>query len=249
MQKQGCKKWLGLALVGLLVLGKVPLAGATTTTRSDHFEVSEMQFGSGSTVESCSGSGQYCARVSIGQATSGGESTSASHRASFGPVTPDEPMLEMIVDPGPSDLGELTTERTATKITTVRVRNYLSSGYTLQLVGDPPKYNNHTFAAPSSPTASAKGTEQFAINLVANSDPEIGEDPEQLPSSQTSFGQVEPSYSTPNQFMYQSGDTIARSYRESGRTDYTISMIVNISNNTPAGDFSGEFSAVVIPVF
>ena len=232
-------------LAALIVVGGAGTAFAQSSS-STNYQVSETQFGSSSTDETCSGS--YCARTSIGDLTAG-DSKSASYTTSFGPIQGAEPLLEVIVDPGESDLGVLTTEETATKSMIVRIRNYLSSGYVLQITGEPPKYANHTLNTPSSPTASSAGTEQFAINAVLNTSPSVGANLVQEPSSNFSFGTVEDDYSTPNLFMYTSGDVVARSTSSSGRTDYTISMIVNISNATPAGKYSGDYSAVVIPVY
>ena len=235
----------------MLLAGAVVVGGATSvmaqTSSSANYQATETQFSSGATLESCSV--QYCAKATIGDMAAGGKSAAGSTSAQFGTETPEEPLLEVIVDPGQSDLGELTTDKTSSKTMTVRIRNYLSGGYTLQIVGGAPKYGNHTLATPSSPTASKPGTEQFAINAAANTAPNIGAAPLQVPSNQTSFGKVEDNYKTPNLFKYLSGEVVGRSLTESGRTDYTISMIVNVSNSTPAGHYSGDFSAVVIPVY
>lgn len=210
----------------------------------------ETDFNAGSTLESCSG--QYCARASIGDlATGSGASTGGGKStASFGAIpTNSDPLLEVIVESGQSNLGVLTTDKTASKTMTVRIRNYLSDGYTLQIVGTPPKYGNHTLSTPATPVAATPGTEQFGINAVLNTSPSIGANPLQVPSGQTDFGVVEPAYRTPNLFKYASEDVVARSNSESGRTDYTISMIVNIANSTPAGHYAGDFSAIVTPVY
>lgn len=240
----GCAKPVMLAV---LLAGVGAGSAFATTSSSANYQMTQAQFGAGSTVESCSN--QYCARASIGDMVAG-DSSSANTTASFGSIPTDsEPLLEVIVDPGESNLGVLTTEKTATKTTTVRVRNYLSSGYIVQIMGDPPKYGDHTLHTPDTPTASDPGTEQFAINAAANTTPAVGANPLQVPSDQTSFGVVNDDYKTPNLFKYASGDVVAHSASESGRTDYTISMIVNVSNSTPAGHYTGDFSAVVIPVY
>lgn len=213
---------------------------------SNSYQVTETEFGAGSSAQTCSS--QYCSQTSIGDLSTG-SSTTATYTAKFGAITNSEPLLEVIVEPGVSDLGILTAEHTATKTTVVRVRNYLSGGYTLQIVGDAPKVGGHTLTTPTTPAASAPGTEQFAINAVANTTPSVGAGPVQVPSDQTSFGVVADDYHTPNLFKYTSGSVVARSTSESGRTDYTISMIVNISNKTPAGHYSGDYSAIVIPVY
>lgn len=206
----------------------------------------QTQFGASSASQTCST--QYCAQTSIGSLAAG-SSSSSGHTASFGPVTGSDPLLEVIVGAGDEDLGTLAAETTATATMTVHVRSYLSDGYTLQIVGDPPKYGSHTLATPSSPANSTPGTEQFGINLVANTTPHVGAGPVQVPDGQTSFGAVNDDYKITNKFMYHSGDTVAHSDSSSGETDYTVSMIVNISNTTPAGHYSGDFAAVVVPVY
>lgn len=217
------------------------------TSSSAHYQVSDTEFSATSNKQGCSG--QYCARVSLGDMTQDGDSKGATSTAKFGSETQSAPLLEVIVDPGVSNLGVLSAESTAYKTMTVRVRNYLSDGYTLQIVGAPPKYGNHTLSALATPSSPTPGTEQFGINAVANTTPNVGADPLQVPSSQFSFGKVNDDYKQQNKYKYINGDVVARSDSESGRTDYTISMIVNISNSTPAGHYTGDFSAVVIPAY
>lgn len=246
MRKRGLGKYIKLALLAVVIIGFEMNTAAAETAKSDHYQTTDTEFGSISNTQNCST--QYCAQASIGDMTAG-DSASTVSSAKFGSVTSADPLLEVIVDPGQSDLGTLTTERTATKTMTVKIRSYLSDGYMLQIVGDSPKYGGHKLATPTTPTASAPGTEQFAINAAANTTPNIGAGPVQVPSDQFSFGAVNDDYKLPNLFKYISGDVVAHSSVESGQTDYTISMIINISNATPAGHFSGDFSAVVIPVY
>ena len=232
----------------LAVCVPVVFAGTTfaVTSSSNNYQVTETQFSSGTSVKSCSGS--YCAKVSIGD-TAVGSAGSASNTAKFGSITNSDPLLEVIVEAGASNLGVLTSETTATKITTVKIRNYLSGGYVLQIIGEPPKFDGHSLRTSNTPEQSVPGTEQFGINAAANTNPAVGADAVQVPDPQTSFGIVQDNYKTPNLFMFSSGDVVAKSTTASGQTDYTISMIVNISSGTPAGHYSGDFSAVVIPVY
>lgn len=233
----------------LLAVSFVMLGTGTAlaqSSQSPSFQLEEPQFGAGSALETCSG--QYCAQASIGDMGSGiGDSSSASFTAAD--ALEEEPLLEVIVEPGASHLGVLSTDATSHKMVVLKIRTYLSDGYIVQITGAPPKYEDHSLVVPSSPTASAPGTEQFALNLVANSSPQVGADPVQTPSGDISFGYVTDSYKTSNLFMYRSGDIVARSDSESGQTDYTISMIVNVAGSTPAGHFSGDYAAVVTPRF
>lgn len=240
-------RWIGLVAAGLLVAGlfRVSLVSAEEVS-SGSYSASEVQFGIGQEPSSCSGS--YCATASIGDPTVA-DSLGASS-ASFGIIAADsEPLLEMIVDAGSSNLGTLSTSQTATKTMVVRIRSYMSDGYTLQINGSPPAYDGYTMSTPTTPTASTTGMEQFGINVVANTIPSVGANPVQVPSDIFSFGQVMPDYVTPNLFKYIDGDVVASSEVESGQTDYTISMIVNISNATPAGHFAGDYLAIVVPRF
>lgn len=235
-----------LFLAALFLFACTGTAFAETPSESDSYQLTESQFNGGSAYESCSD--QYCARVSIGNATDGGAIPSSS--AAFGTISEEsEPLLEVIVDPGVSTLGVLNAETTGTKTMTVRIRNYLSGGYTLQVIGDPPQYDGHKLKTFNEPTLSIPGTEQFGINVAKNLTPAVGADPVQVPSSETSFGAATAKYNVPDLFKFTSGDVVARSNTESGRTDYTISMIVNISNATPAGNYVSDFSAVVVPVY
>jgi hypothetical protein len=243
MQKQRLWRKVKVMLVATFVvaIGGTGTAMAVTST-SNNYQITETQFSAGS-LQSCSA--QYCAQASIGDTTS---STKASTGA-FG-ITPDNvPVLQMIVEAGASNLGVLSTETTATKITTVKIKSYLSDGYVLQIIGEPPKFNGHNLATPTTPTNSQQGVEQFGINLAINTTPNVGLAPVQVPSGAVNFGVAYDDYDTPNQFMYVSGDNVAHSLTESGETDYTISMIVNISSSTPAGRYSGDFAAVMIPLY
>jgi hypothetical protein len=246
MQKRRFRRYVQLILLAVVVVSGGTGTMVAAISSSSNYQVTETEFGAGSSAQTCSS--QYCSQTSIGDISTG-SSTTATYAAKFGSITGSDPLLEMIVEPGESDLGVLTAEHTATKTTIIRIRNYLSGGYTLQIVGDAPKVGTHTLKTPTTPTASSPGTEQFAINAVANTTPSVGAGPVQVPSDQTSFGVVADDYLTPNLFKYVSGNVVAQSNRESGRTDYTISMIVNISNATPAGYYSGDYAAIVIPVY
>lgn len=247
---QKTKLWRGfnfiLAAVLFAIVGGTGVAYAQSSS-SSNYQMTESQFSSGSNLQSCSQ--QYCARATIG----GGDSSAPVSSAAFTEAAQDStPVLEVIIDPGASNLGTLSTESTATKTTTVRIRSFLSGGYLLQIVGTPPVYNGHNLATPSTPTQSKPGTEQFAINVAANTTPTVGAYPSQVPAKEgdtTVFGIANADYATANLYKFSSGDVVAHSLTESGRTDYTISMIVNISNVTPAGHYSGDFAAVVMPAY
>lgn len=237
---------MALLLAAFLLVAEVNPALAVTT-RSSNFEASEAEFGAGSALETCSG--LYCARATIGDLSPTGSSSKST--AAFSPIEAgsEDALLEVIIDPGESNLGVLDIDKTASKSSVVRVRNYLSQGYTVQLIGKPPVYDGHTLNTPTTPTESTTGTEQFGVNVVKNTTPAIGENPVYVPSSEVSFGEAAPGYDQPNLFKYKDGDVIAFSEKESGRTDFTVSMIINVSGATPAGHYATDFSVLVVPVY
>lgn len=235
---------IGLALVAaLFVIGSWASGSVFAQSSSDNYQMVESQFGNSSSNESCSDN--YCASVSIGNDSK----TSAVSTAEFGEVNYSEPLLEMIVIPGESNLGELTTETTGSKTMQVKIRNYLTGGYRLQIIGDAPKYGDRPLNTLTTPTNSRPGTEQFGINAVDNVIPNVGANPVLQPDGGDGTDLVLSDYKTPNRYKYVSGQTIAETTTNTGGADFTITMIVNISNQTPAGKYTGDFAAVVMPYF
>lgn len=226
--------------------GTVSAAAPESSSSSPNYMITEVQFGAGSSINDCSEN--YCANTSLGD-TAAGLMESSNFRAQAGGATTSEPLLEVAASGGFANLGTLDPTRTSTLSMTVSVRNYLTGGYVVQITGEPPGYESHRLASLEEPTFSNPGVEQFGINLVANKSPEVGANPVQVPSSDISFGQVADNYAMPDKFMYKDGDIVAYSKTDSGRTDYTISMILNISNATPKGWYISVFSAVVAPSY
>jgi hypothetical protein len=244
MRKQ--RLWTGVKVMLAVLLVVASGAGTANaiTSSSNNYQMTETQFGN--TQKSCSG--QYCAEASIGEATDGKVTTNGT--AQFEDITNNEPFLDMIVEAGESNLGVLSTEHTATKTTNIKIRSYLiSGGYSLQIIGESPKYGDHHLNTSGTPMASTPGTEMFGINVVANTSPSVGANPVQVPAEQQVFGVANDNYKIPNKFMYESEDVIAHGQTDSGRTDYTVSMVVNISSSTPAGKYTGDFTAMLIPAY
>jgi hypothetical protein len=241
---------LGAVRAFLLLIALVALAGAARvsadTATSDNYMVNEVQFGSGSSLHDCSDS--YCAKTSTGDLTVGSTS-SDNYKATSSFNTSDVPLLEVIVSGGDQDLGVLDPGTTASLTQEIRVRNYLSSGYVMQISGAAPSVPGHTLTSLSTPSTSHPGAEQFGINLADNTSPDIGADPVQIPSGDFSYGSVATSYASPDLFMYSDGDVIGQSLTDTGETDYTLSMILNISNTTAAGKYHGNYSIVVTATF
>jgi len=223
-------------LASLMVLLLLPATGWAAQSASSSYQVNEVFFGAGGDLHDCSAN--YCAKTSAGE-TAIGNPTSPNYQARAGFNTDRTPYLQFIVNGTTTDIGVLNPGSTAKTTGSFSVKNYLSSGYSVITVSNPPKNGNHTLNALSTPTASSAGTEQFGINLVANTSPAaFGANPTQNPDSSFSFGAAASGYDTPNLYKYVPGDIIASSTKSSGETDYTISYIYNISATTPGGTYS-----------
>jgi hypothetical protein len=171
-----------------------------------------------------------------------GDSASTSFQASAGATTTSDPTLSFAVTSSSSNFGTFSPTAATTTTSTFTVLNYTSYGYVVQIFGTSPTYGAHTITALASPTASIAGTEQFGMNLVANTSPTtFGSDPVH---GLFAVGSAYTGYSTTNQYKYVSGDIIASAPKSSGQTSYTISYIINTSSVTPSGPYISNQSIV-----
>lgn len=220
------------AVLGLLLVPAVALAAQSS---SSNYQVNEVFFGSGGELNSCSSS--YCSKQSVGETTVG-NSSSTNYQAQAGFNTDRTPYIQFVVSNTNINLGTLTANTAKTANSTFSVKSYLSHGYAVINASDPPANDTYTMNALTVPTGSVVGSEQFGINLVANTAPAtFGADPVQVPDTSFSFGQVAADYSTPNSYKYLKGDTVAYSTASSSTTNYTASYLFNISNVTPGGQY------------
>ena len=221
----------------LLAFGASPMVAAQQSS-STNYQVGEVFFGTGGELNACSTA--YCSKQAAGEMGVGNIS-SPNFSSQSGFNTDRTPYLAFSVTGGSTDLGVLSTGSASTTTNSFSVKTYLAGGYVVQTVSDPPKSGNgagHTLANLTSPTTSAPGTEQFGINLVANTSPTtFGAVPVQIPNNTFSFGTAASGYNTTNQYKYVKGDTVASSTKSSGQTNFTISYLYNISNLTPAGTY------------
>lgn len=232
---------LRVLVATLLCLAVFVPAVRAQSSQSPNYQIDESFIGPGGTLES--GSTNYLTAPggqSIGNTGGAGDSGSANFQAQSGATTTNDPSLACITNTSSVNFGALSSSVVATATATFSVLNYTSFGYVVQTVGTPPSSGSHTLANMASNAASTPGTEQFGINLVDNTSPNIGADPAQIPSSSFSYGEAANNYDTPDSFRYVQGETIALAPKTSGQTDYTISYIVNIATTTPGGSYTGS---------
>lgn len=224
-----------LFLVLLVAFGWTGVALAAQSS-SPNYSVNEVFLGSGGSLHDCSAN--YCAKTSAGE-IGVGNTSSTNYQAQSGFNTDRQPFLEFIVSNTNVDVGILTSATTKRANATFSVKSYLSSGYVVKQTSVGPTNGGYTLAGMPTTAASVAGTEQFGINLRANtSPPGFGADPVQRPSLSFSHGQVAAGYNVPDQYKYVQNDTIAFSDQSSGQTDYTISYIFNVSNLTAGGTYT-----------
>jgi hypothetical protein len=253
--KQIMKQWIIIsALVGCVTLSSLitGIAQAEPTYVSPNYGVDEVFMGAGGLNDATSAN--YSARASLGDISIGNVNSASLYQAYGGYTTTTDPFIEFTVTGGTIDLGYLTDTATSYTTGTFTVRTYLAEGYSVITASDPPKVSGtpgtHMLATNGTPTAPTIGTEQFGINLAANTSPaSVGADPVQIPDATYSFGQVESDYSTPNLYKYTKGDRIAYSNKSSGTTQFTITYIYNIDDLTLAGEYVFNHILVATSVY
>ena len=241
------KQTIKLLVIAVLIFALLPTHAFAAQSSSSNYRVNEVFFGSGGELNACSGS--FCAKQSAGELTVG-QTSSDNFSARAGFNTNREPYIEFIVDPVNIDLGTISPTSTKTANANFTVKTYLADGYVVTNASDPPRNNTYVMPELPIPTGSQVGTEQFGINLTANTDPvTFGANPTQSPDSTFGFGQVTLDYSNPNTYKYVKNDIIAQSLKSSSYTDYTISYIFNISNITPGGTYTLRHDLVATATF
>jgi hypothetical protein len=237
-----------MVLLGIGVLTLLPRVFAfAQTSSSTNYKTNEYFFGNGGEVDLNSSS--YKARGSSG-GLGVGDTSSTNYSGQAGFVTAQEEYLEMVVNAATIDLGTLTTSSASYGTATFYVRAYTSSGYFVKTISGTPTNGSASLAPMTSTAASSPGTEQFGINLVANTSPaSFGADPAPQPSGSYAYGAAASGYGTTNQFKYNQGDTIATSPKGIGQTNFTISYIANISAISAGGQYTVDQILVVVATF
>lgn len=239
--------------VGAAIACLVAVPVFAQESSSNSYRVNEYQFGSGGELDSTSAS--FRAQSNVGS-LGVGRSSSANYDAESGFVTPNEPFLELFINTTDVQLGTLSTATTATGNSIFWVRTYLSSSYTIQTMSPSLTSEGGAVIDPKAVTGVPNvGTEEFGINLVANTSPTtFGDDPLNVPDGNFADGEIATDYATANEFKYGQGDIIARAAasignQAVGRTDYTISYIANIGSITEAGDYKMVHNIVVVATY
>jgi hypothetical protein len=133
-----------------------------------------------------------------------------------------------------TDMGQLDSKSTLVAQSQMAVGTNASGGFAITANGTPMSAGTSVIDSPSEPTKSTPGTNQFGINLVANDAPAVGSNPEGTWANAV----PSPDYSVPNQYKYVPGDIVAYSPNVSLMKKFTVSYIVNSSEDLRAGVYS-----------
>lgn len=252
------KRYLLLLIVALL--GFSSHAAAQLTSPS--YRVDETFFGTGGDVGASSTN--YGVRQSSGGGFGSADLSGNNYDSATGFPTPQQIFLEVSVTGADVGFGFLDANTTSYGASqggacncSFYVRSYVSSGYVVITGSQPPTTargdsldSKTILGIPSTST----NVEEFGINLVDNSSPDIGANPVNDPDNTFADGVIASGYNTPNQFKYVPGDIIASSpgtagNRGVGKTNYTISYIAKPKDTTPAGDYIMQHDIIVAATF
>lgn len=234
--------WAGVSLalgIGTLFVTPFVRAQSEVPLQSNNYTFQEGSIDAGGMLQSSSAN--YKVDSSTGSLGVGDAATTNFQVKSGAPTTPD-PSLSVSVNTGNPNFGSFSAGGTTTTTANFTVSNYTTHGYAVYVTGDDLTNGTETIPSLSSTGPAQVGTEQWGINLVANTSPLVGSNPD---NGQFGFGSVSANYNTANQFRFVSGEQVAQSTRNTGTTNYTISYIVDVAPLTPGGQYTASQAIVV----
>lgn len=139
-----------------------------------------------------------------------------------------------------TNMGTLDSQTTLTAQSEMAVGTNATGGFAITANGIPMSAATNVIDAPSEPTESMPGENQFGINLVENIEPTVGKDPE----GEWANAITSPNYGIPNKYMYVPGDVVAYSPNVSLMKKFTVSYILNASPSLRAGVYTTTLSFI-----
>lgn len=133
-----------------------------------------------------------------------------------------------------TDMGTLSEDGTLKAESQFAVGTNASGGFAITVSGAPLTAGTNIIDSIASPAQSQVGRNQFGINLVANDELGVGNDPEGTWANAV----PSPDYEQANRFKYVDGDVIAFSPNVSLMKKFTVSYVVNVSPGLKAGVYT-----------
>jgi hypothetical protein len=236
---QKIKNSLGILVISItLVITHQVIA----SMQSANYKIWLDTFGSGGGSNVSGGALQMNSSLTSPSGTMG-TSNNFGEKSGFAPIE-NEPSIGFSVQGGELDFGQLSPASTAYSSHNFSAYTNSKFGYKIQVYGQPLHSATHVLTPIGSlAMASEPGTEQFGINLVENTIPAVGTNPF------GGIGNVSDQFNFSNKFAYSDGAVVAYAPSFSYQTDFTTSVIVNISPHTPAGIYSTVLTYEFVPVF
>ena len=238
MERSKTKLFLILNLVFILFILAFP-TNILARTESANYVIYADVFSSGGLATSTSD--LYSLYDTIGEALIlSNTSTSDLYgiKSGFQELYPDQYLTFSIADTA-VELGTLSDSAASTDSNALIADTNAGNGYSITISGSTLTSGANTISAiGATAVASSPGTEQFGINLVANSSPAIGLDPVGTAPIGSAAGQ----YGIADSFAFNSGDTIASAGSATNQTTFTVSYLANISASTESGTYTATLT-------
>lgn len=138
------------------------------------------------------------------------------------------------------DMGQLSPNETLTARSEMAVGTNASAGFTINVYGSQVSAGTSVIESSKVPTRSTPGLNQFGINLVENSDPQLGDDPE----GEWANAVTTADYGLKDRYLFNSGDMVAYSPNVSLMKKFTVSYILNSSPDLRAGVYTTTLNFV-----
>jgi hypothetical protein len=140
-------------------------------------------------------------------------------------------------------LGDFSTLKTSAASSMMEAGTNAISGVVITVNGATMTSGNYVINNLTSQTPSTIGTSQFGINLRANTNPVIGNDPA---GGSTVLALA---YDVPNQYQFNDGDLVAYSPTTTNLVKLTVSYIVNISKLQTVGIYDTTITYICTASF
>ncbi len=142
------------------------------------------------------------------------------------------------------NLGELSSLVTAAATSQFAIATNDEAGYNAFIIGSTMTSGIHEISPNSSPTTSNPGSGQFGFNLVANSNPVVGD-----ARAGGGSGVINNSYDDTDLFKFSSGDLIASSSVSTDFNRFTLAYVVNVTPNQSPGLYSTTLTVLGVANF
>lgn len=155
-----------------------------------------------------------------------------------------EETLSFTLTAATAALGALTSATTGSATSTMSASTNAASGYAISVNGSTLTSGANTITALAASTASAQGTSQFGLNLMANATPSVGS-----AVSGSGSGTAAANYNSANSYRFGTGETVASAAAATNSNTFTVSYIANIPGNQAAGSYATTLTYIATATF